>query len=248
MLPQRLIELLLSSTATPHHFPPTLLYNEGWLLRLVLDWFSTNAVGSHPLAFAPDAHWFSEARVPSAFLSRGRGDILAESRTNVDGVFGHCVVGSKGKADLQLSPNATQLVFTEAKMSSGLSSNVKGADYFDQAARNVACIAELLWRVRRPAQEMSTLGFFVLAPKAQITKGVFKANLQRSSISEKVEQRVRAYEGTKDQWYVEAFVPAFTHMVIETISWEQIIEDVRQIDQAGGDELAAFYNLCLKLN
>jgi hypothetical protein len=60
-------------------FPPTLLYNEGWLLRLVLDWFSRHDVQGHPLSFRAWARWFSEALLPSAFLARHRGDRLAES-------------------------------------------------------------------------------------------------------------------------------------------------------------------------
>jgi hypothetical protein len=40
---------------------PTLLYNEGWLLRLVLDWFSRHDVEGHQLSFAAGARWFSEA-------------------------------------------------------------------------------------------------------------------------------------------------------------------------------------------
>jgi hypothetical protein len=60
-------------------FPPTLLYNEGWLLRLVLDWFSRHDVQGHPLSFGAGARWFSEALLPSAFLARHRGDRLAES-------------------------------------------------------------------------------------------------------------------------------------------------------------------------
>jgi len=35
--------------------PPTELYNEGWMLRLVLDWFDRNREINSPLAFAPGA-------------------------------------------------------------------------------------------------------------------------------------------------------------------------------------------------
>jgi hypothetical protein len=33
-------------------FPPTLLYNEGWLLRLVLDWLARHSLQDHPLSLA----------------------------------------------------------------------------------------------------------------------------------------------------------------------------------------------------
>ena len=128
-------------------FPPTLIYNEGWLLRLVLDWFSRNKIPNHPLNFQEDARWFSEALLPSAFLSRFRGDPLAENWTHADGVVGHFSIGDQGKADLSLRHDATQLLVLEAKMFSELSSGVTNAGYFNQAARNVACIAEVFHRV-----------------------------------------------------------------------------------------------------
>ena len=33
--------------------PPTALYNEGWLLRLVLDWLDRHRELEHPLSFMP---------------------------------------------------------------------------------------------------------------------------------------------------------------------------------------------------
>ena len=54
----RLIDAAESGSA---NFPLTLLYNEGWLLRLILDWFSKNDLEAHPLQFQINAIWFSEA-------------------------------------------------------------------------------------------------------------------------------------------------------------------------------------------
>ena len=39
--------------------PPTELYNEGWLLRLVMKWFYTNKDNSHELSFCDGkARWY----------------------------------------------------------------------------------------------------------------------------------------------------------------------------------------------
>ena len=35
--------------------PPTELFNEGWMLRLVLDWFDRNRQVEHPLSFRSGA-------------------------------------------------------------------------------------------------------------------------------------------------------------------------------------------------
>jgi len=155
------------------NFPPTDLYNEGWMLRLVLDWLSFNPGIDHDLAFATTDKWYSEALIPSAFLPRVRGDKLAESWTHADGVIGDFVIGANREGDLSLAEGASRILVTEAKMFSKLSSGVKNASYFNQAARNVACIAEVICRAQISPSSLEKIGFFVIAPESQINDGVF---------------------------------------------------------------------------
>jgi hypothetical protein len=245
---QRVYSLLESCTTDLPLFPPTLLYNEGWLLRLILDWFSNQQIPAHPLNFSPTASWFSEALLPSAFLARKRDDSLAESRTHADGVIGHFAVGQTGKADLVLQPKATQLVVLEAKISSGLSSKTKNIHYFDQAARNVACIAEVLNRAKRNPADLDRLGFCVLAPHAKIASGVFSSQLDRVAIVQKVEHRVRDYAGDKDQWYADWFLPALERIDVRALSWEEIMATIGERDPSTAGSLEEFYGKCLKFN
>ncbi len=243
------IRVMLESCATESPlFPPTLLYNEGWLLRLVLDWFSTHKDVNHPLAFPENAQWFSEALLPSVFLARYRGDKLAESWTHADGVIGHFSIGDGSKAGLSLLPGATHLVILEAKISSNLSSGVKNANYFDQAARNVACIAELFHRANLPPDAAFRIGFYVLAPLSQIERGVFDKFMSRESINQKVEKRVWEYEGDKDQWHAEWFLPTFQKTEMALISWEELIDTVNKKDAASAISIKTFYKRCLDFN
>lgn len=69
---QRILAMLEVANGADRVFPATTLYNENWLLRVVLHWFATHDPGPHPLAFSPGARWFSEAWLPSAFLPRQR--------------------------------------------------------------------------------------------------------------------------------------------------------------------------------
>ncbi len=84
----RVLELLSASYGGARNFPATDLFNEGWMLRLVIDWFSRNRSIDFDLKFSDTATWYSEALLPSAFLPRYRGDKLAESWTHADGVMG----------------------------------------------------------------------------------------------------------------------------------------------------------------
>jgi hypothetical protein len=80
---------------------------ENWLLRVVLDWFGTHDAGDHPLAFAPNARWFSEAGLPSAFLTRP----FPESWTHADGVIGHFRKAAGSSAGMRLwKRDAAQIV------------------------------------------------------------------------------------------------------------------------------------------
>lgn len=230
------------------NFPPTILYNEGWLLRLIVDWFSKSGVADHPLSFPIDGYWFSEARLHSAFLPRFKGDPLAESHTNADGVIGHFVIGSKGKTDLELTPDPSHFVVLEAKMYSELSKGVKNAKYYDQAARNVACIAEVLRRADCKPISFIQLGFYVLAPKDQIKSRTFSRNLDKRSIKDKVNRRISCYKGERDDWFKDWFTPTLEVIDIRSISWEAILYTINENDPKTCHSLTEYYSQCLISN
>lgn len=92
------------------NFRPTEIYNENWLLKAFLHLASEAEFRNSPFSFAKGSTWFSEALLPTAFRPNYRGDHLAETRTNADGVIGHILIGEKGKADLELQPDAHQFV------------------------------------------------------------------------------------------------------------------------------------------
>src|SRR5579862_1086217 len=185
-LPERIQQMLLLAGTSDRLFPATIIYNEGWLLRLVLDWFSRQNGTGHLLDFEPGSRWFSEALLPSQFFARSRSDRLAESSTHADGVIGQVAIGDKALANTSLNPSATQFLVTEAKMFSPLSSRVTNANFYDQAARNVACIAEVLCRADRSPAQLSSLRFYLLAPAEQIAVGLFKHQMSKESIEENV--------------------------------------------------------------
>lgn len=245
-----ILKILESCSSDSPLIPPTELYNEGWLLRLILDWFSRNSIDNHPLNFNTDAIWYSEALLPSAFLNppKLKPDPLAESYTHADGVIGHFKIGNAGKGDLSLNKSAKQFIVIEAKIFSNLSPGVTNAKYYDQAARSVACIAETLHRVGVRPYDMLHIGFFLFAPQTQISAGVFDTYMTYDSIKTKVQKRVAEYKGEKDKWYEKWFKPTFESIQIITISWEHIIEDMTKAESSFGNQINEFYQLCLKYN
>ena len=84
---KRISKILKLADSENTVMPPTVLYNEGWMLRIVLDWFSQQVSNKHPLSFSKDARWYTEILLPSPFLPRYRKDRLAESYTHADGAI-----------------------------------------------------------------------------------------------------------------------------------------------------------------
>jgi hypothetical protein len=229
-------------------FPPTDLYNEGWLLQIIVDWFSKHDTADHELSFSDGCKCFSEARLPTQFKATSRKDPLYETWTHADGVIGHIVVGGVGKTDTSLATDATHLVVTEAKMFSKLSAGVKNASYFNQAARYAACIAELLTRADQIPENFERLGLYVLAPAETIGYGWFKKPMEKDDIRQRVERRVKPYECEKDQWFENWFLPALGKMEIGCLSWESVLEYVGSVVSDYSIGLQNFYQKCLAFN
>lgn len=226
--------------------PPTEVFNEGWMLRLVLDWFDRNRDLVHPLSFAPEARWYSEALLPSRFLPLLRSDARAESFTHADGVIGHFAVNSGVRGDAVVLPDARQLIVTEAKLGSLLSVGTKNAPTYDQAARNVACIAHMLDSAHIDPASVENLAFYVIAPQSQIKAGLFANLVTKDSIEAKVRDRVTSYAGLHDRWLESVFLPVLTRIRLDTLSWEGILEAMPGTPEV--DVIRTFYTECLKFN
>ncbi|MCP4024014.1 MAG: hypothetical protein GY729_19385 [Desulfobacteraceae bacterium] len=219
------------------------------MLRLILDWFSSNPDVEHNLSFATTDKWYSEALLPSAFLARYRGDKLAESWTHADGVIGDFIIGVSQRGDLSLKEDACRFIVTEAKMFSKLSSGVKNASYFNQAARNIACIAELISRAQIPPASFDKISFFVIAPESQINDGIFAELMAKDKIREIVNRRVLEYQNSeKDKWFKDWFLPTLEQVQICQIPWEELILIIIQSDPEYGRKIDEFYAQCVRFN
>ncbi|MFH0849227.1 MAG: hypothetical protein V1857_06975 [archaeon] len=105
-IPSAIIDMLSVADTDTAVFPPTLLYNEGWMLRIVLS-AAAKGISCLPFSFLPGSRWFSEALLYSPFLSRRQGDRLTETHTHVDGVVGHFKFVETTKTGFELTPDST---------------------------------------------------------------------------------------------------------------------------------------------
>jgi hypothetical protein len=259
-LPDRMFRLLRTCEADEDAcFPPTEVFNEGWMLRLVLDAFQSLNLTLGSLRFARDAKWFSEALLESPFKPSLRADPLGEGFTNADAVIGNFEFRPATRAGLRLHQDASQFVVVEAKMFSNLSAGTKNAPGYNQAARNVACIAEAVAKSGRSVESFASLGFFVIAPDKRHRKPGYtnlESSMDPEAIRVAVDQRIRAYEAAERpearklrQWQAANFAPLVERLATQgslaVLSWENCISQIATADASGGDELKAFYDRCL---
>jgi hypothetical protein len=248
MIIGRIKEMLEACEAGRPSFPPNELFNESWLLRIIIDWFERHGGDRYPMSPSPGARWFSEAWLPSAFLPRYRGDRLAESRTHADGVIGHFTIGNPGTAGLSIRPDAQQLIVIEGKLFNRLSTGVKNAPYFDQAARTVACIAEILRRAGREPGAMDDLALLLIAPRARVDDGIFAGDTNLDAIRRKVRRRTEEYAGERDGWFHEWFEPTLRRIDVRCLSWEDILDVIAFHNPMAGQFIDSFYGKCLRFN
>jgi len=244
---RRVCELLARCGQSDSILPATELYNEGWMLRLVLDWVASHRESIGLLKFDQGSTWCSEALLGSRFKPRKRGDRFGEGFTRADGVIGHFRLRPGGRGDIELLTGATQLTVVEAKMASGLSAGTKHAPTFNQAARNVACVAHLLTNSGVDPSTVTNCGFVLLAPAARIAEGAFAA-LDKPSIAQTVRDRARCFDSDAEQWCDHSFRPILERCTVTAVSWEDMLAEITVVDPPAGDSLRGFYSQCLRYN
>lgn len=79
---ERVAQLLMRCGHGDSVRPQTALFNEGWMLRLVLDWAAHHPSAVRELTFDEGSRWYSEALLTSRFRPRQRGDTAGEGFTH----------------------------------------------------------------------------------------------------------------------------------------------------------------------
>lgn len=252
-LPNILTDIMSSVYKDLNNFPPTQIFNEGWLLRILLECHHRGHE-SFPFKKMKNSNWFSEAQLSTPFKARFPGDPLSEKRTHIDGVYGQFSIRSDTKSGFMLIPDTTQFIIIEAKIFSPLSTGVKNDSNYDQAARTVACMAKTIEESRINIEDLKSAGFYVTAPQSQLDKGVFDEKIEKNSIKRKVSARIHGYTEDEDHhsklmnWYREYFEPTLDSIKIDTLSYENMINNIQNIDQVTKERIQQYYQYCLDYN
>jgi hypothetical protein len=225
-------------------FAPTEVFNEGWLLRAVLqEW----KAGAHekPARFLPfpgDAKVYSEGQLYTPFGARFRGDKHAESHTHADGIVGHFSF-SDTKSGIVLDGSFTYFAVFEAKLSSPLAAGTSNAPGYDQVARTIGCMINMILQSGSPGGYAAH--FVVLYPRNNSL--IIPSRYAAEAIADQLARRIATYEGVAD-WRraTSRFARQWDHVLdrlqISFVTWEDALA------QIANDELSQFYKLCLQFN
>jgi hypothetical protein len=226
--------------------PATVLYNEGWMLRLLLD---AGERGLLPGFMSANESWFSEGQLRTPFGRRGTG--TSESNTRADGVIGDFKPVRSTRSGIDLKPDARRFGVLEAKLYAPLSAGTKNAPGYDQVARTVAGMANTLHRAGLTPDTFEDLRFGLLVPAETISDGGFP-ELTADSIRRKIETRIKQF-GTprhlqewRDGWAWPLLERLERAGCLQPKTWESMLNQLTQ--EPDRTELKDFYESCKRYN
>lgn len=220
-------------------FNPTLIFNEGWLLRGVLrQWKLAPAASRLPFLPLPAyARIYSEGQLYTPFAARQRGDKLTEAHTHVDGIAGDFSIGAT-KSGIEVDPGCRYLAVFEAKLYSPIAGGISHAPGYDQVSRTVACTVNALLRARCSGPYAAHVVVLYPASHARIDSARYnKANLERQ-----IATRVQEFGLPPTDVFAAGWHAALDTVRLSFVTWEDVLAEIDD------DPLREFYRLCLRFN
>ena len=255
------------------------VFNETWMLRLTLAAIHDYGEGFCHLdgkkndalkriQEAVQKRWISEGGLEPAFEKEGTtwtdailGNVRLKGESG-DNNKKKDTASNKRKVEFADTPNnKPSVIIVEAKMGSPLDKSVTNSTDYDQAARNIACLAKLLNEGTKNAKALAVeSAFIVFAPETKIEEWEADNNKADnnphtmirnawSTIEKQQEERKRdskrggiinaresAVERIGD---LESLVQSICHNS-NVISWEDIIQSMKN-DKSGACEILKWF-------
>ena len=246
------------------------VFNETWMLRLTLAAIHDYGEGFCHLdgkkndalkriQEAVQKRWISEGGLEPAFEKEGTtwtdailGDVRLKGEPSENN---NKTDTASSKRKIELADDDSGVVIVEAKMGSPLDKSVTNSTDYDQAARNIACLAKLLNEGTKNAEALAKeSAFIVFAPETKIQEWEKADNnpdtmirnawstiekQQRKRDSKRggiIHARESAVERIGD---LKSLVQSICHNS-NVISWEDIIQSMKN-DKSGACEILKLF-------
>ena len=221
-------------------FPETLIFNEGWLLRLVLrEWLAGS--GGSQLGFLPfpdGVTAYSEGQLYTPF----RGGSHPERNTHVDGIVGDFSI-TDTKSGIVLKSDFRYVAAFEAKLFSRIESGVKNAPDFDQVSRTAACLINSILL----AEPQASYSAHLVVLYAKDNRHINRAAYGRDCIEQNISRRLQPFTATEERSaaivrFSAGWKDVLERLQIHFFTWEEVLAGI------GSDGLLEFYKLCRRFN
>ena len=219
-------------------FPETLIFNEGWLLRCVLNAWLEESGGSRFgfLPFPPGATCYSEGQLYTPFEHGS----LYERNTHVDGIVGGFSIPDT-KSGIVLEPHFQYIAAFEAKIFGPISRGVKNAPDYDQVSRTAACLINSILR----AGEKHDYRAHLVVVYAEKNKYICRSDFGDEYIESTIANRLQPFAVAHDRSSaIDRFSAGWREVLerlrVHFLTWEEVVADLED------DKLSRFYDLCLE--
>ena len=228
------------------------VYNETWMLRLTLalihdcDLKENAHVALRLVQSAIMHNWISEGGLEPAFEREGT--------TWTDAIQRKKKIGDNSKRGIVLAPISDGVVIVEAKMGSELASGITNSSNYNQAARNIACLAR---RIEGKGDAYyKKCAFLVFAPDADLKKGgkepVRDLIKEAAGVIADQEKESQQHPKRTHKWINDDEFWSAVKSIIknsDAISWEDVINSIQCATNTDDDiaDLRKFYEATCKL-
>jgi hypothetical protein len=229
------VELLNKLYENLSQINPTIIFNEGWMVRILVEISINERLKFESIDFSDVKNFSSEALIDSPFVRRVKN---RESCTHTDIIFGDFTVNYEEHGKITVNPDAQILGIIEAKMGSGLSKKTTNADDYNQASRSICCLAHNADKT----PEKCALFFIVVAPETTIKKHKIKAQVEYNTIKAQIEKRFDTSHITNNPTIIDKI----DKCNILVISYEKWIAEIK--NQSDKLLMSGFYEKCKSFN
>jgi hypothetical protein len=230
-------------------FAETQIFNEGWLLRSVLQAWKTNSPASESpfLPIPKDAKVYSEAQLFTPFKVRRRseraGEPKGETNTRVDGIAGYFSIAPGTKSGIELDRGCPYIAVFEAKLYSPLSTGITHAPKYDQVSRTTACLIHALLEAKPKDGSEAHLVVLYPADHPRIDPGRYEKNHVKHRIASRLKGYKDAGKATDEIRQFETGWEEMSEYVdVHFVTWEDVVDEIDDV------ELHWFYGLCRQFN
>ncbi len=225
-------------------FPETDIFNEGWLLRLVLSEWLTGSGGSgfEFLPFPEGGRAYSEGQLYTPFKARFRADKLAESNTRVDGIVGDFTIKDT-KSGIVLDSDMSYVAVFEAKLFAPIAPGVTNAPRYDQVSRTAGCLINSILDAKPAGDYDAYLTVLHVDDKHRIDPDLYTPD----HVEKQIARRVRSFlktgnPGSAVEQFARVWRDVLDHLQIHFHTWEEVLSDM------GNEDLDDFYEKCKTFN